>query len=246
MTNICNSIRTVFKPVLMAMALLLLCDNILAKEVTYDNPQIFDYPSDKVWTTVVLALQKSGMMIKEMNKDSGFISTDWGMMGGGIGGSFSSAMVGRAYLYKFTYSIVPINDHQTSVKIKCAIGLQNQFGQIDSGDWMAGGDLAKNELEQIKGLDLWLIGEPTVAMGIDYKYNKDLNRLRIMKVFSNTSAKKAGMRYYDLIMKINDKDITNERDYTMAMKDIKPGDMYTVTISRFDEIKEFRLTAEAK
>jgi len=226
--------------------LLLLCSNVLAKEVIYENPQIFDYPFDKVWTTVVLALQKSGMMIKEMNKDSGYISTDWGMMGGGIGGAFSRAMVGRAYLFKFTYSIVPINDHQTSVKIKCAIGLQNQFGQIDSGDWMAGGDLAKNELEQIKGLDLWLIGEPSVAMGIDYKYNKDLDRLRIMKVFPNTSAKMAGVRYYDLIMKINGKDIINERDYMMAIKDIKPGDIYTVTISRYNEIKEFKLTAEAK
>lgn len=246
MKQIKRFIKTHYKVALALFILSFLCSNVLAKEVIYENPQIFDYPSDKVWTTVVLALQKSGMMIKEMNKDSGFISTDWGMMGGGIGGSFSRAMVGRAYLYKFTYSIVPINDRQTSVKIKCAIGLQNQFGQIDSGDWMAGGDLAKNELEQIKGLDLWLIGEPSVAMGIDYKYNKDLDRLRIMKVFPNTSAKKAGMRYYDVLMKINGDDITNERDYAVAMKNLKPGDIYTVTIARFEEIKEFKLTAEAK
>lgn len=246
MVKIRHIVKVRYKAILALFIVLLLGNSVLAAEGGYQNPHIFDYPFDKVWTTVVLALQKADIMIREMDRESGFITTDWAMMGGGIGGAFSRTMVGRAYLYKVSYSIVPINDHQTSVKVKCTLGMQNRFGQIDSGDWMAGGDLKKNELEQIKGIDLWLIGEPSVAMGIDYKYNKDLNRLRITKVVPNTSAKKAGIKYYDLIMKINGKDIANEGDYMTAMRAIKPGDIYTVTISRFDKIKEFEMTAEAK
>lgn len=240
MVNLRNAARLI----LVAMILSSLCSDAVAKEANYENPQLFDYPFDKVWTTVVLALQRSDIMIKEMNKESGFIATDWHMIGGGIGGTFSRRMAGRAYLSKSTYSIVPINDHQTSVKIKCTIGLQNQFGQIDSGDWMTGGDLAKSELEQVKGLDLWLIGKPSVVLGIDFNYNKDLDRLRITKVFSDSSARKAGIKYYDLLMKINGKDIASERDYMLAMNKIKIGEPYTVTIERYKDTKEFKIIAE--
>lgn len=217
-----------------------------AEELIYNNPHVFPYSKNELWPKTILMLQSGGWIIREMDKENGFITTDWRVWGDLFGKHFSQFMIGETTLMKYTISMIPVDEKSTSVQVKFIIGTQNQFGRIETLSYAQGDNQRKAEQEFFTTLDTEMLGQSKIWIGLGFKYIKKKDRLKIVKIFPKSSAKKAKIRSGSILLDINGHNITNMKDLQKAILEINPGDTFTVTVSKGKKIKTFDVIAEAR
>ncbi len=70
--------------------------------------------------------------------------------------------------------------------------------------------------------------------------------VKVSDMLDNSPAQKAGMKIGDVITQVNDKKITNLRDYSNALKTFSPGDKATFTILRNGKERHLEIILEEK
>ncbi len=70
--------------------------------------------------------------------------------------------------------------------------------------------------------------------------------VKVADMLDNSPAAKAGIKIGDIIIKVNEKDVNNLRDYSDILKSHRPGDVITIILKRDNLKKKVELKLEAR